>query len=167
MSVTERVRAIEEAVREPLSALGLDVYDVHLGAAGRKSTVQVSVDRDGGVDLDALTTASEMVGYVLEAAELMTGPYSLEVTSPGLERPLRRPEHFRRAVGEQVLVRWRDSEGRAERMRGTLVEAGDEGFTVEVDGERRRARYDATEQARTVFEWGPTPKPGARDRSRR
>jgi ribosome maturation factor RimP len=80
-----------------------------------------------------------------------------------VERPLRRPAHFRRAVGETVTVKTRTPEGTARRVRGALLDADDDehgGFTLELDGAVERFDYAAVEGARTVFEWGPAPKPG-------
>jgi ribosome maturation factor RimP len=125
--------------------------------------VRVLVDREGGVDLDAITRASEAVTPLLDtgrAGEVLAGSYTLEVSSPGLERPLRRPEHFRGAVGELVSVKSRDAEGVAHRVRGTVTAAGDDAFELTLDdGQVERIALVDVVQARTVFEWG-TPTPG-------
>jgi ribosome maturation factor RimP len=155
--VPER-ETIVAAIEPVLATLGLEVFDVQLTGSGRASTVRVIVDRDGGVDLDAITAASERIQPALEDL----GPYALEVSSPGLERPLRRPEHFRRAVGETVSVKIRDADadGEVRRLRGELVSADERGVTVHVDdtdgGEH--VDYDQIIKARTVFEWGAAPK---------
>lgn len=149
---------IVAAIEPVLATLGLEVFDVQLTGSGRASTVRVIVDRDGGVDLDAITAASERIQPALDDL----GPYALEVSSPGLERPLRRPEHFRRAVGETVSVKIRDADadGEVRRLRGELVSADERGVTVHVDdtdgGEH--VDYDQIIKARTVFEWGAAPK---------
>jgi ribosome maturation factor RimP len=155
--VPER-ETIVAAIEPVLATLGLEVFDVQLTGSGRASTVRVIVDRDGGVDLDAITAASERIQPALDDL----GPYALEVSSPGLERPLRRPEHFRRAVGETVSVKIRDADadGEVRRLRGELVSADERGVTVHVDdtdgGEH--VDYDQIIKARTVFEWGAAPK---------
>jgi ribosome maturation factor RimP len=89
--------------------------------------------------------------------------YTLEVSSPGLERPLRTPEQFARAVGEQVMVRTLPDSGLERRVRGTL--AGVNGDAMFVTGDElpdggMRIAYADVERARTVFEWGPSPRPG-------
>ena len=102
---------IVAAIEPVLAPLGLELFDVQFTGSGRARTVRVMVDRDGGVDLDAISAASERIQPALDAlADL--GPYALEVSSPGLERPLHRPEHFRRAVGENVSVKVRGELGK-------------------------------------------------------
>jgi ribosome maturation factor RimP len=79
------------------------------------------------------------------------------VSSPGLERPLRRPEHWRGLDGEVVTVKARVG-GTSERVRGTVVRVDDSGVDLDVDGARRRFEFADMTQARTVFEWGPAEK---------
>lgn len=148
--------AVAAAIEPVLTARGLELIDVEI--KGR--TLRVVVDREGGVDLDGLTAASEVVSPLLDdlGDTGVPGPYTLEVTSPGLERPLRCPDHFRRAVGEAVVVKTSDPE--PQRHRGTLTAADNAGIDLMVDGEPVHLSYDAVRDARTVFEWGPTPKPG-------
>ena len=144
------MRALVEPVVSPL---GLELVDVeHVGA-----TLRVSVDRPGGVDLDAISTASEAVSAALDRAEPdpVPGRYTLEVSSPGVERPLRTPEHFRHAIGTTVSVRTHAGVEGERRIEGVLSEADDEGVVVA----GRRLAYGEIERARTVFEWGPSPKP--------
>jgi len=157
--VPER-ETIVAAIEPVLATLGVEVFDVQLTGSGRGRTVRVIVDRDGGVDLDAITAASERVQPALDDL----GPYALEVSSPGLERPLHRPEHFRRAVGETVSVKVRDADGEVRRLRGDLVSTDERGVTVDAGdtdtGEH--VDYDQIIKARTVFEWGAAPKPDKR-----
>jgi ribosome maturation factor RimP len=124
--------------------------------------VQVLVDREGGVDLDGITAASERISRLLDDREVLPGPFALEVSSPGLERPLRRPDHFRGAIGELVTVKVRDHEGAIRRLRGELEHADDAGITIAAGGDAgaEHVAYDDIVQARTVFEWGAAPARG-------
>jgi len=151
--------AVRAAAEPVLSSLGLELVDVEVVGAGRARTLRLTVDRDGGIDLDTLAEANRPVLEALDAVEALTGPYTLELSSPGLERPLRRPAEFRRFVGTTVSVKSHDPVAGARRHRGLLAEADDAGIGLEVDGEHRRFSYDAIASARTVFEWGPAPKP--------
>jgi ribosome maturation factor RimP len=153
--VPER-ETIVAAIEPVLATLGLEVFDVQLTGSGRASTVRVIVDRDGGVDLDAITAASERIQPALDDL----GAYALEVSSPGLERPLHRPEHFRRAVGETVSVKVRDADGEVRRLRGDLVSTDERGVTVDAGDTNsgEHVDYDQIIKARTVFEWGAAPK---------
>jgi ribosome maturation factor RimP len=150
---------IAAAIEPVLATIGLDLFDVTLSGSGRNRRLQVIVDREGGVDLDTITAASERISPVLDADTDLAGPYALEVSSPGLERPLRRPDHFRRAIGETVTVKARGPEG-VHRVRGRLLEADDDGVVVDAGADVERVSYDDIVQARTVFEFGPAPKPG-------
>ncbi len=146
-----------------LADAGLELLDVEF--ASRR--VLVTVDRDGGVDLDALADANRAVSAVLDAREPYDGRYTLEVSSPGLERRLRLPRHFARAVGEKVSVRTLPGT-EVRRVEGQLVSSDDDGFVLEGDevpGGSLRIAYDQVERARTVFDWGadtggPQPKKG-------
>jgi ribosome maturation factor RimP len=158
---SERLAAVlEPVVRE----LGLELSDVEIGGSNRSRTLRVLVDRDGGVDLDAITAATEALAPVLdqdpEVGKALPGAYLLEVSSPGLERPLRTPAHFRRAQGSTVSLKSRDAEGAVTRRRGVLVAADDDGIDIEIEGARERVAYGDVVASHTVFEWGPAPKPG-------
>jgi ribosome maturation factor RimP len=150
------------AVIEPaLAALDLEVYDLHLTGTGGHTTVQVLVDRGGGVDLDAVTDATHAVSRALDAADPIVGSYVLEVSSPGVERPLRSAHHFERAVGEVISVKYRDESG-TRRMRGELRRAAAQEIEV-VDADTSESvviDLASITKARTSFEWGAAPKPG-------
>jgi ribosome maturation factor RimP len=157
------VDTIAQALAPAVSELGLDLYDVELSGSGRARILRVMVDRDGGVDLDAIADATTAVSPLLDTSPLdavIAGPYALEVSSPGLERPLRTPAHFARAVGETISVKWRagDDHG-ARRVRGVVAAADDAGFDLTLDdGSTEHIAYGDVTQARTVFEWGNEPK---------
>src|SRR5262245_52564735 len=158
---SERLAAVLEPV---VRDLGLELYDVEVGGSNRSRTLRVLIDRDGGIDLDAITSVTEALAPVLdgdaEVARSLPGSYLLEVSSPGLERPLRTPEHFRRAVGDTVSLKSRDAQGAVTRRRAVLAAADDGGIEIETDGARERVGYDDIVASHTVFDWGPAPKPG-------
>jgi ribosome maturation factor RimP len=158
---SERLASILEPV---VRDLGLELYDVELGGTNRARTLRVLVDRDGGVDLDAITAATEALAPVLdgdaEVAKVVPGSYLLEVSSPGIERPLRTPAHFRGAVGDSISLKSRNAQGAVERRRAVLAAANDDGIEIEIDGARERVDYSDIVASHTVFEWGPAPKPG-------
>ena len=131
----------------------------------RERVVRVVVDRDGGVDLEAIAEATRAVSGVLDVHDPVPGRYTLEVSSPGVERPLRTPAHFARAVGETVSVRTLAGGEGERRVTGRLTEADAEGFVLDcadTDGGRRRLAYDEVQRARTVFAWGARPTPERR-----
>lgn len=137
-----------------LEARGLDLVDVEVHGA----QLTVYVDREGGVGLDELGDATRDVSAALDDLDPMPGRYTLSVSSPGLERRLRTPAHFARAVGETVTLRFDAGTEDVRRITGTLTAADDSGCTLagpEVPGGELHVAYDRIERARTVFEWGP------------
>jgi len=155
------IDAIRDAVAPVIAGLGLDLYDVELIGGGGTRTLRVTIDREGGVDLDAITEVTRSLSPILDDDSTLPGSFLLEVSSPGVERTLRTPAHYRGARDCIVSIKVRTSTG-TERVHGVLVEAGDEGCTIESDGQRAQIRYSDITQARTVFEWGPQPRPGQR-----
>ena len=149
MSQEQRLRDLVEPL---LTAQGLELVDLEL----KPKLVRVTVDRDGGIDLDTISDVTQLVSSLLDAHDPMPSSYALEVSSPGLERPLRTPAHFRRFQGSTVSVKTRPEVEGERRIEGILTDVDDEGFKVN----GRHLTYADVEKARTVFEWGPPPKPG-------
>lgn len=129
-----RVRA---AIEPALAGAGFDVEDVAVRAAGKRQLVQIVVDRDGGLTLDDVADASRVVSTALDEADPFSGEYVLEVTSPGVDRPLTHPRHWRRNVGRLVEVKKTDGTT----LTGRVTDADDEGATV---GDTRVAYSDVT-----------------------
>lgn len=157
MDVTER---LVDALSPILEASGLELVDVVVG--GSQVQVQVVVDRTGGIDLDALAEANRAVSRALDELDPFPGRYTLEVSSPGLERRLRTPAHFARAIGEAVTIRTLPDAAEVRRVSGVVTAADETGLALEgpdVPGGSMTIAYDQIERARTVFEWGPTGRP--------
>lgn len=97
--------ALTRVVAPIVAAAGLDLEGVEVRQAGRRSLVRVVVDADGGVSLDAVAAVSGPVSDALDECGILGDtPYTLEVTSPGVDRPLTEPRHWRRAAGRLVAV---------------------------------------------------------------
>jgi ribosome maturation factor RimP len=149
---TERVRAV---VEQPLSEAGFEVVDVERKGPVLAVTVDLLVgsdrhrDRPEGIDLEAVTEATRLVNTLLDDNDLLGAQTTLEVSSPGIERPLRTPEHFRRFVGTEVAVKLRPGAEGERRLSGPLEAADDEGVVVA----GRRLAYTDIDRARTVFVW--------------
>jgi ribosome maturation factor RimP len=156
--VLARVRALVAPIA---SDLGLDLYDVEQRGGTLRVTLDTPAGADAGVTLDELALASRLVSRELDDADPIPGRYTLEVTSPGVERALRTPAHFQRELGKVVAIRLRDVGNEERRLTGTLVAADDATATVDVDGTPRTVALDEIDRAKTVFSWGPGPKPGA------
>lgn len=158
MDVATRVHRLIETL---VAAEGFELVDVRFSGAH----LQVFVDHSAGIDLDSLSELSARISRLLDHHDPVPGRYALEVSSPGLERPLRTPEQFGRFVGTTVTVRTRPDVPGERRERGRLDSADEDGIVVVPSegpgrGVARRIAYEDIERARTVFEWGPSPKPG-------
>lgn len=155
---------ILDAVAEATAGLEVEVYDVEW--AGR--ILRISLDRVGGVDLDTLTTANRRIGAALDLADNISTAFQLEVGSPGLERPLRTIAHWQAAIGQQVKIKTRpDAEGNR-RIEGVIEGVdGDVAIVVDASGTKLGVDIAEVDRARTVFVWGPTPKPGGSNGSKK
>jgi ribosome maturation factor RimP len=141
-----RVRAVIEPV---VAAAGYDLEDVNLSRAGRRHIVRVLVDADGGIKLDDVAVVSRAISAALDAAEksggeLLAGEYQLEVGSPGVDRPLTAPRHWRRNVGRLVAVNG---------LTGRVLAADDEGIVLDVDGTQREITHAGLGAGRVQIEF--------------
>jgi len=132
---------------------GLDLEDVVITPAGKRRMVRVVVDGDDGVDLDLAASISHEVAGILDESPIMgEQPYVLEVTSPGVDRPLTAPRHWRRAVGRLVDVT--PHQGKALVGRVLMAdEAEDGGATLDVKGIERTVAYDTVARAKVQIEF--------------
>jgi ribosome maturation factor RimP len=138
----------EALVRPLIEGEGLEVVDVTFGRESGRRILRVVVDRDGGVDLDTISELSQKVSRRLDLEGFEPGPYALEVSTPGIERPLRRPEDFRRAVGERVRIKTQDG-----MLEGELRAAEADAIQVASREGEQRVALEHVAAARTVVDW--------------
>ncbi len=169
MSNDTTIAKITAMVTPLLADLKLELYDIEFRGGTLRVTIDTPPDSPGGVDLDQLALVTRLLSRDLDHDDPVPGHYTLEVTSPGVERALRTPAHFRRELGKDVAIRLRDSAGGDRRVTGTLVAADDDTITVRVDATGSATSPEAgdrvipiaqIDRAKTVFVWGPAPKPG-------
>lgn len=161
--VLERVRSLVEPI---VADLGLEIYDIEQRGGTLRITIDTPPGSPGGVDLDQIAVATRLISRDLDEHDPLPGRYTLEVTSPGVERALRTPAHFGREIGKRITVRLADTSAEQRRLEGLLVASDGTTATLRVgvlaDGspDDRTLEIAGIERARTVFEWGPQPKPG-------
>ena len=162
-STMQRVRALVAPI---VADLKLDLYDLEFRGGTLRVTIDTPPGSEGGVNLENIALATRLISRDLDHHDPVPGHYTLEVTSPGLERNLRMPAHFQREIGKTVNIRLRDTTSDARRVLGVLVAADDDTCTVRAedpaaDGTfpERVVQYHQIDRAKTVFVWGPTPKP--------
>ncbi|MEV0152259.1 ribosome maturation factor RimP [Micromonospora sp. NPDC050686] len=156
---------LREVIEPVVAEAGYDLEDLSVSRAGRRHVVRVIVDADGGINLDAVADVSRAVSAALDAAEeaggdLVAGEYQLEVSSPGVDRPLTLPRHWRRNVGRLVKVTVRGAAGLPEQraagdrqLTGRVVEADDERVVLETDSGRAGHPYAALGPGRVQVEF--------------
>ncbi|GAA2079394.1 ribosome maturation factor RimP [Aeromicrobium halocynthiae] len=147
-----RENAIREVVRGPIEDLGLDVESLAVSSSGSKRIVRIAVDADGGVGIDRIAKASRAVSATLDESDVMgQQPYTLEVTSRGLDAPLTAERHWRRAAGRLVAVTLADGAS----VTGRVAGSDPDGVDLTVGTEPRRLAYDEVQTAVVVPELKP------------
>jgi len=168
MSDTQTLDKVRALVTPIVGDLQLDLYDLEFRGGTLRVTIDTPVGSTAGVDLDTIALATRLIGREFDHHDPVPGHYTLEVTSPGLERTLRTPQHFQRELGKVVAIRLRDTTNADRRLQGVLTAADDRSATIQLDdaaienGGERTVNYDQIDRARTVFTWGPSPKPGGK-----
>jgi ribosome maturation factor RimP len=149
-SRTTTAERIEAELVAPLAARGLDVEAVEITPAGKRRVLRVAVDKDGGVTLDDVAEATREVGRLLDESDVMgEQPYTLEVTSRGVDRPLTLPRHWRRNLDRLVKVTLDDGSV----VTGRVVAAGDDAASLDVSGKSREIPYDDVQKALVQVEF--------------
>jgi ribosome maturation factor RimP len=145
---TDRQRLIE--LLEPtVKALGFELVDVE-AHFGRRSLLRLFIDREPAVTLADCELVSGQIGAFLDVEDPLPGSYVLEVSSPGLDRRLRTPEHFRRFVGKQVKVQLKEARNGRRRLQGRLTRLDGDTVDLDVDGEQWSLTLDDIDMARLV-----------------
>lgn len=146
------ISRLEDAL-EPLTRdMGVELWLVERSRQGGRALVRLLIDRPGGVDLDICQQVSKAVSNSETLAEMLPGDYVLEVSSPGLERPLVKPEHFRRFEGHKISFKIKAPRNGARRFTGVLAGADEENFSLATDTGSESFNYAEVTLARLVFE---------------
>jgi ribosome maturation factor RimP len=162
MSDSTTLARVSRLVTPILADLKLELYDIEFRGGTLRITIDTPPGSESGVNMEAIALATRLISRDLDHEDPVPGHYTLEVTSPGLERQLRTPAHFQRELGKAVALRLRDiGEGGERRIQGALVAATENDVTVALeDGSERTVSHAHIDRAKTVFVWGPSPKPG-------
>ena len=148
MSTREQIMQILEPIA---SNMGLDLEDVEIKSAGKHSIVQVSIDKDGGINLDEVAQISNQISEALDAKEVLgEKPYTLEVGSPGIDRALTLPRHWRRNNGRLVKINFGSNS-----EIGRIIESDEEKVSLEVKGKTRSINFDKIDKAFIQVEFNP------------
>ncbi|HEX2057195.1 MAG TPA: ribosome maturation factor RimP [Actinomycetota bacterium] len=158
MGALEEVRDLAEAVTQRRS---LRLWDVEMGGQPGRAIVRVFVEGDDGVDLDTVAEVAEEISRGLDLRDPIPGRYTLEVSSPGLERSLKVPDHWRASAGKKVTVKTKEKlVGDSHRLDGTVESTTEDSVLLRTNGssESVEVPFSAIRSARTVFEWDTAAK---------
>lgn len=153
--IVEAVARVRSLVEPVIERGGAALYDIEHEAG----VLRILVDRPGGIDVDTIGELTHEISALLDEHDpLPDQGYLLEVSSPGIERKLRTPEHFRAQLGNEVSVKVRSRVDGRRRLEAVVASVDDEGVDLSLEGadgpEQVRLSYDDIEAARTVFRWG-------------
>jgi ribosome maturation factor RimP len=153
-----------EVLTAPLSASGFDLEDVEVSAAGRRRVVRVLVDKGSGITLDEIADATTLVSGVLDESDALDeAPYTLEVTSPGVDRPLTLPRHWRRNLNRLVTVTPRHGAP----VTGRIVDCDEDGATLAIGASVVQVAFADVEKARVEIEFNRAGGTGSKRRDKR
>jgi len=144
---TRHLQALVEPVVE---AIGCELWGVEFGSGSGHDLLRVYIDRAGGVSLDDCERVSRQLGAVLDVEDPIGGPYTLEVSSPGMDRPLLEASHFARNVGQPITVKTREKVGGRRNFKGALSAFDEDRLVIECEGGPVTIPYREVEHARLV-----------------
>ena len=160
---TERLMDVLSPI---IATFKVDLVDLEYSG----SILRIIIEREGGLDLDVISRLTRQISNYLDENDPIDGKYTLEVSSPGLERVLRTPQHFIKAIGRTVNIKVDAAVGGERRFRAVLMAADLDGITVQQldakDLVDRRLSYDDVVQCKTIFEWQAEPKPTIKPRAK-
>jgi ribosome maturation factor RimP len=143
---------VNKIIKPVLDALSVELVDVEFKKEPAGWVLRVYIDKENGVDLDTCQKVSEAVNPLLDAEDLIPTRYFFEVSSPGVERPLKRKEDYKKFVGEEVFVSTFSPVGSRRKFKGKLREALEEKFILECEGKLYEVDYDNVSKAHLVVE---------------
>ena len=140
---------LEESIELAVRGCDAELYDIVTTKEHANNIYRILVTQKGGISLDKCAEISRMISPILDIDEPMNGNYTLEVSSPGIERKLRNPKHFMASIGEKVRIKDFDKEI----TKGELLTANDSDITIKIDKEEKTIAYSEISSASTYYEW--------------
>ena len=160
--MSDSAERLWEVIEPYVAREGIELDDIEVVGQGGASIVRVTIDATEPVDVDRIARISRGVSRILDEEDPIQSAYTLEVSSPGLERKLRRPEHFAKSIGREAKVKVKGAEG-FETVRGIITSVDETGFEMKVDDTERRLEFSDVTSASTVYVWQKNPRPGSKE----
>lgn len=146
-----REQQLQELIEPALSAVGYELWGIEYLPFGDHATLRVYIDQESGIDIEDCATASRQISAVMDVEDPIKNEYTLEVSSPGLERPLFNQSQYQAYCGDQIAVKLFERVGKLRKAKGTLVSVNDDGIEVEVDNEVHKIAFSNITKANVVF----------------
>ncbi|MDI6799286.1 MAG: ribosome maturation factor RimP [Actinomycetota bacterium] len=144
---------LENILMDDLNKLGLNLYDIEYTKEPAGNILRVYIDKEGGVGVDDCSKASQKLSKSLDESEAIDAKYFLEVSSPGIERRLRRPKHFMDSINCRVSLKTKSSMEGRKKFEGIIKDASDSGLTLDLDGQTLNVDYDEISKANLIAEF--------------
>ncbi len=141
---------LEQLLAPTIESMGFELWGIEYIPAGKHSTLRIYIEKEGGVNVDDCSDVSRQVSAIMDVEDPISSAYNLEVSSPGMDRQLFKPEQFTRYKGEQVQIRTSIAVLGRKRFKGPMLTVTEDGIEVEVDAELYEIPFDLIEKANLV-----------------
>lgn len=144
---------VDNLLRKIIEDLGYELYDVVYEKEGKDYYLRIFIDKDGGIDLNDCETVNNAINDILDEADYIKDQYFLEVSSPGLERTLRKKEHFIKQIGNEIMVKLYRPIDKKKEFSGTLTCYNDDSIGLDIQGNEIKIDLKDIALAKTIFNW--------------
>ena len=144
---------VDNLLRKIIEDLGYELYDVVYEKEGKDYYLRIFIDKDGGIDLNDCETVNNAINDILDEADYIKDQYFLEVSSPGLERTLRKKEHFMKQIGNEIMVKLYRPIDKKKEFSGTLTCYNDDSIGLDIQGNEIKIDLKDIALAKTIFNW--------------
>lgn len=144
---------VENLLKNTIENLGYDLYDVLYVKEGKDYYLKIVIDKDAGIDINDCEKVNDAINDMLDEADYIKDQYFLEVSSPGLERTLRKPKHFEKQIGNEISVKLFKAINNQKELIGILKEYSEDEIVLEQENEEIKVEIKNIALAKTVFDW--------------
>lgn len=141
--------SLNSDIKNMVESIGLNIYDIVVTNEGEETIFRISVSHPDGVSMEKCVEATHLISPLLDVTPPVSGEYRLEVSSPGIERPLKTLEHFSNSVGEKAALVLEDKT----KLRGPIEKVEGKSIFIDVDGDVQSVEFNEIVKAKTYFEW--------------
>lgn len=153
MAETSIEKKTEELLKNAVTSLGYELYDVEYIKEGKEYHLCIYIDKPNGIDINDCEKVNDVINPILDEADYIKEQYFLEVSSAGLEKKLRKKEHFEKQIGNKIEVNLYSKIDNKKNLQGILKEYNDEFLLLQVNDKDVKINFDQIANAKTVFDW--------------